>query len=287
MYNHLDETFRGWKKNLNILLFSFLYTTEFSEMEFILFHLRRSTLSFSGYANLIGLLHLFLHDDSGSYKHNVTLLYLTHIWNHLPPFTYSFIRISWCGSFPFLFLLCNCRIFIQNMLHAAACCYDNNPTCADIFFFLMCLRNKIATLLLPVANRILVTRGKMAKYVRQAQKIVFLLEGEEYFQWSQWSFFIVPLVISAETPVCLVQYIKRHLHSPSEAWWWQTGSEIHWKLLPPKLFSPFQKLLSILLWKLKVFLCTNENSQSVYEKRTLLCFLRVNFRARAQWAQST
>lgn len=48
--------------------------------------------------NLIGLLHLFLLDDSSSYKHNVTLLYSTHIWNHLlPP-----LRISWCVSFSLL-----------------------------------------------------------------------------------------------------------------------------------------------------------------------------------------
>lgn len=91
-YNIIQHVWPLWwitqrLEKIRRVYFSVLCTIYFSEMEFIIFHLQCSTLLFSCYtvANLIGLLHLLLHDDSNSCKHNVTLLYSTHIWTHLLP----------------------------------------------------------------------------------------------------------------------------------------------------------------------------------------------------------
>lgn len=70
------------------------------------------------------------------------------------------------------------------------------------------------------------------KYVRQSQRgeIVFLQRKKDVFFISINFRIILPLVINAEIPVCLVQYIREsHLSSPSEAWYGHASSKIHQK----------------------------------------------------------
>lgn len=106
-----------------------------SEMVFIFSLLQCTFLSFSVIDNLIGLLHLFLYDDSSSYKHNVTLLYSTHIWNHFLPslvLSLEFHGVAFC-FLAFVIVLSSYR----------ACCallpagYDCHQTCTHI---LSCLK---------------------------------------------------------------------------------------------------------------------------------------------------
>lgn len=118
----------------------FLFCCILSEMVFIFSLLQCTFLSFSVIDNLIGLLHLFLYDDSSSYKHNVTLLYSTHIWNHFLPslvLSLEFHGVAFC-FLAFVIVLSSYR----------ACCallpagYDCHQTCTHTVFFLVSKKQK-------------------------------------------------------------------------------------------------------------------------------------------------
>lgn len=96
-------------KKSRLVYLAVLYTTFLSEMDFILFHFPAQNVHFLVIANLIGLLHLLLHDESSSYKHNVTLLYLTHIWNHFLPSLVLSLQFHGVAGFLFCPLLSSYR----------------------------------------------------------------------------------------------------------------------------------------------------------------------------------
>lgn len=130
LIHHIDESYRIRKKKK-----VFLFCCILSEMVFIFSLLQCTFLSFFVIDNLIGLLHLFLYDDSSSYKHNVTLLYSTHIWNHFLPslvLSLEFHGVAFC-FLAFVIVLSSYR----------ACCallpagYDCHQTCTHI---LSCLK---------------------------------------------------------------------------------------------------------------------------------------------------
>lgn len=130
LIHHIDESYWIRKKKK-----VFLFCCILSEMVFIFSLLQCTFLSFSVIDNLIGLLHLFLYDDSSSYKHNVTLLYSTHIWNHFLPslvLSLEFHGVAFC-FLAFVIVLSSYR----------ACCallpagYDCHQTCTHI---LSCLK---------------------------------------------------------------------------------------------------------------------------------------------------
>lgn len=134
--------------------------------------------------------------------------------------------------------------------------YDYIPTCAGIFFSLVSQKKRWVIVLSNGSSFIAYNKQDFLKYEVRPTTIenCFSTEEEGCFFISIRDLFIVPLEINAEIPLCLVQYIKKsHLCSPSEVWWWHTSSEIHQKLLPLKPFSPFLKLLSFHLWKLRGF----------------------------------
>ena len=139
-------------------------------------------------ADLIGLLHLFLHPDSRSNKHNVTLFYSTHIWNHRSPSLVLSSELH--GVFSTLFVLCDCLIVMQNLLRADACWLWLEPNLCRLF--LICFSEKergwvIATLLLPMTNRILWWQGKSSNN----RELLFFAEGRRIF-----------LVMCVYSPAC-------------------------------------------------------------------------------------
>lgn len=98
--------------------------------------------------------------------------------------------------------------------------YDYNPTCAwDISPpFLVYLRNskcwEIATHFIAyITNRTLLMWCKMAKYVWHHGGLFFSRKVTDvFFSSINDIFFYNPLVINAEIPVCLLQYIKGSHH---------------------------------------------------------------------------
>lgn len=85
--------------------------------------------------NLIGLLHPLPHDDSSSYKHNVTLLYSTQIWNHLLPSLGCFIRISWrSNSTPTPFFFVPLPLSNHHTEHAARWLWSQSDLCRHFLF---------------------------------------------------------------------------------------------------------------------------------------------------------
>lgn len=130
--HHIDESYKGRIRKKKKV---FLFCCFLSETVFISSLLHCTILSFSVIDNLIGLLHLFLYDDSSSYKHNVTLLYSTHIWNHFLP---SLVLSLEFHGVAFCFL----AIVIVLSWYRACCAllpagYDCHQTCTHI---LSCLK---------------------------------------------------------------------------------------------------------------------------------------------------
>lgn len=170
-YNIIQHVWALWwitqrLEKIRRVYFSVLCTIYFSEMEFIIFHLQGSTLLFSCYtvANLIGLLHLLLHDDSNSCKHNMTLLYSTHIWTHLLPSLVLSLEFHGVAVLFFFSL----QLSYLNTEHATLRCLLVMITLQPMkMFSLSCFRNRqcwVATPL-PMTNRVLLTCHEMGKNI--------------------------------------------------------------------------------------------------------------------------